>query len=475
MSSKENSVTLSSTDSISVISGLSSLYLLFLTIFLVNNFGYEATYFGNMEVRKTLTSTNLVVNNSFGLPVDKSGSVATPTTGMIEYDTTSESLLAYNGTEWKEVSPPSIHAETVESLVTSVNIPVLGSVFDSSYSGTVRNVSDQTTLVNALTAAVDNDVINFTATITLTATLTIPDKRLKFELGSFALQGPTSINTLVSYASSTKELLFSNGTIQHSSGITSSVSVLVSGNAGAKLFFIGTTLVYGEFAISITNGANPSLVPRLFMDSCTVTYDGAVGGAGNSHRAISVNGLSDGSYVYLTTTIFNSVNADDTHRLRLIQTSGTTNAGDITITNCNINPANRLQAVVFYEASLPQTRGTHKLMMDKNIIGNAGERNQLCLLFAGGSQTQILNSFEAVWFVENIIQRQDDDKGLFYIDTSSAGASYSGSAGSTDVYTVKNTYPTLAAPGSSRRLISKDGFVRGSVAITSAYLQRYRL
>jgi hypothetical protein len=45
MSSEEKSVKLTSTDSISVISGLSSLYLLFLTIFLVNNFGYEATYF----------------------------------------------------------------------------------------------------------------------------------------------------------------------------------------------------------------------------------------------------------------------------------------------------------------------------------------------------------------------------------------------------------------------------------------------
>ena len=475
MSSKEKSVRLTSTDSISVISGLSSLYLLFLTIFLVNNFGYEATYFGNMEVRKTLTSTNLVVNNSFGLPVDKSGSVATPVTGMIEYDTTAETLLAYNGSEWKEVSGASIHAETVESLVTGVNTPLLGFVFDSTYNGTVRNVSDETTLVNALTAAVDNDVINFTATITLTATLTIPDKRLKFELGSFALQGPTSLTPLATYASSTKELLFSNGTIRYSSGTTTSVGNLVSGNAGAKLFFRGTALVYGELAISITNGANPSLVPRLFMDSCIITYDGAVGGAGNSHRAISVNGLSDGSYVYLNTCVFNSVNADDSHRLRLIQTSGTTNAGDITITNCNINPANRLQAVVFYEASLPQTRGTHKLMMDKNTIGNAGERNQLCLLFAGGSQTQILNSFEAIWFVENNIQRQDDDKGLFYIDTSSAGVGYNESAGSTDVYTVKNTYPTLTAPGGSRRLISKDGFVRGSAVITSAYLQRYRL
>lgn len=431
---------------------------------------------GDVSVSGNLSVENYAkVAGMLTLPVDKSGTISAPLTGSIEYDTASENLLAYNGTEWKQLSTPSIHAETVESLVTGANTPIIPSVFDASYNGTVRNVGDEASLISALSIAADNDVINFTATITLTATLTVPDRRLKFNLGSFALQGPTSLNTLVSYVSNTKELYFSNGTIRYSSGTTSSIGVLVVGSAGAKLFFIGTTLVYGEFAVSLTNAGDPSLVPRLFMEMCTITYDGAVGGASNSHRAIFINGMSAGSYVYLNTCVVNSVNADDSHRLRFINTAGVTDAGDITITNCNINPANRLQAVVFYEASLPPSRGTHKLMMDKNTVGNAGERNQLCLIFAGGAQTQVLNSFEAIWFVENNVARLDDDKGLLYIDTSFAGSAYEAHAGSADVYVVKNTYPSLAAPGATRRLISKDGFVRGSVGINAAYLQRYRL
>lgn len=116
-----------------------------------------------------------------------------------------------------------------------------------------------------------------------------------------------------------------------------------------------------------------------------------------------------------------------------MRVSGAIPEGSLVMTGCTIDPAHRMQAI-FYADILPYTptsRGNYKILMDSNTIGDAGEREQLVLLVG----TNPLNGFEYIWMVENTFERMDSNKGIMYVDSSSGG--------STEVYWVDNTIPTM--------------------------------
>lgn len=464
---------------------LTGIVVLVTSIILVNNFGYKATFFGNVEIRKNLTAPvatftdaevdNLVVNTSMQIPVDSTpGSV---TDGALQYSTTTNSLQVFKSSDgWVEVGGKIPIAETNTTFVESVDSPDI-SLLRSTYTGANIAVTSEATFNSAVAGASAGDTISFANDITFTAATSIT-KRLRINLNGFTMFLPvqTTYSLLVNVG--LLDVLIEGGTIRYTPGSApGSSATLISCISGSQVYIHNCILRYGEFCIGT---GSTTLTTTLYVGDSQLIYEGnAILGqsASNSFRTISVSGMSTRqSYVYVNNcnVISEGQGGTETQRLIFCLNQPTT-SGSIVVTGCTINPAHRLQALVFYEATTNNVRTDHRLFIDSNTIGNAGLRNQLALIFQGTRQS--LNSFDSLWFIENTVERVDDDKGLFYIDTefSTGSGGSQAKAGSADVYIFNNTYPALPAPGATRKVISKDGFVRGYVGISSCYLQKYSM
>jgi hypothetical protein len=473
----------------SAVAGITGLVTLAIVMVLINNFGYNATFFGNVGIRATLTApaatiTNLSstsasiddlsVSNSFQVPVDSTTSIAQ---GSLQYSTVTNSLQVYKtGDGWVDVGGGKIPiAETNTTLVGSVDTPVDLALLNASFNGTVRNVGSELAFNTELVSAADNDVINLVGNITFAGAPGSVTKRLKINLNGFTMFVPVQVTSAWLINVAAKDVYITGGTIRYVVGSAPGSSAsLISCIGGSRVYFHDCVLRYGEFCIS--TGSN-SFKTTLYVGDSQLIYEGngILGQSGsNSFRTIGLQGMvTRDSYVYVTNcSIFSEgQGGSETQRVVFCYNQPTT-SGSITVTACDINPAHRLQAVVFYEATTDNVRADHRLFIDSNNIGTAGLRNQLALIFQGTRQS--LNSFDSAFFLENTVGRLDDDKGLFYIDTEfSTGAGGSqAKAGSTDVYIFNNTHPAIPAAGVTRKIISKDGFVRGFSGITSCYLQK---
>ena len=480
----------------SAVTGITGLVTLATVLVLINNFGYNATFFGNASIRGTLTAPvgtitdltsssasidDLSVTNSLQIPVD---STATVTQGALQYSTTTNSLQVYKtGDGWVDVGAGAGDeltipiAETNTTLVGSVDTPVDLVVLNATFNGTVRNVASELEFNNQIAAASDNDVINLTGNITF-ASVTSITKRLKINLNGFTIFLPiqTTHSMLINVAA--KDVYITGGTIRYTVGSApGSSAILISCIGGSQVYFHDCVLRYGEFCIF--TGSN-SLKTTLYVGDSQLIYEGngILGQSGsNSFRTIGLQGMvTRDSYVYVTNcSIFSDGQGGSEVQRVVFCFNQLTPSGSITVTGCSINPAHRLQAVVFYEATTNNVRGDHRLFIDSNNIGTAGLRNQLAIVIQ--TIRQSLNSFDSAFFLENTVERLDDDKGLFFIDTefSTGSGGSQAKAGSTDVYIFNNTHPAFPAAGVTRKVISKDGFVRGYVGITSCYLQKISL
>jgi hypothetical protein len=134
---------------------------------------------------------------------------------------------------------------------------------EGNYNGTVRNVSDEATLTSVLAAATTGDVINLTATITLTTGLTV-NKSVKFVGNGFALQSAgTGSDPLVLITVTANDVVFdSTLTIKQRKSTNSAndtaVSVTATGfvsNAAVEFDEIGYTLK-GSFSIGGSTNYN---------------------------------------------------------------------------------------------------------------------------------------------------------------------------------------------------------------------------
>lgn len=446
--------------------------------------GLTAIYAARSEITLTkLTSTDIITtslststltaSSLLQIPVDSELSSAT--SGALYFNTSTDSLYVRKSGEWDEVGGKIPIAETLPDLISGADEPVNITTLTASFSGTTRTCNSEATLLSALAACVDNDKVQLTSNITITTTpLTIPNTTILLDLNTYTLNIPAVTTFSIVCSQSGKSLLVQNGTINQTGTAGSSSSVF--SNTNGFLYFNNVVINHGEVAISITGSSSNRMI--LYCLGCTFHYI-KLGQTANVYRTISVGGsVTDSSFVYLKNcTVETDANIDGGENLRgLIAFTSCPTNGSLTITNCSVNPAHRMQSLIYMD-SFPTTavRNPYSMMIDHNTIGDAGVREQL-LIMISGSVRKPLTNFDSIWFIENVLDRADSNKGLFYIDTTS------GYGGSTDVYIFKNEYPTLKTvdvisgdPYAStlRKLVSKDGFVRGPTTLTSAYLQKY--
>lgn len=424
-------------------------------------------------ITTNISCSSLISSSLLQVPVDSELSSAS--SGALYFNTTTDSLYVKKSGEWDEVGGKIPIAETMPDLISGADEPVNITSLAASFTGTTRTCNSEATLLSALAACVDNDKVQLTSNITITTTpLTIPNTTILLDLNTYTLNVPAVTTFSIVCSQTGKSLLVQNGTINQTGTAGSSSSVF--SNTNGFLYFNNVVINHGEVAISSTGSSSNRMI--LYCLNCTFHYI-KLGQTANVYRIISIGGsVTDNSFVYIKNcTVETDANIDGGENLRgfIAFTTCPTN-GSLTITNCNINPAHRMQSLVYMD-SFPTTavRNPYSIMFDHNTIGDAGVREQL-LIMISGSTRRPLSNFDSIWFIENTINRADSNKGLFYIDTSS------GYGGSTDVYIFKNTYPTLKSvdviagdtyASTLRKLVSKDGFVRGPTTLTSAYLQKY--
>lgn len=432
----------------------------------------------NSLTSNTIVSSDIsvaTINSSSLLQIPVDVSSATATEGALYFNTSSDSLYVFKSSGWEEAGGKIPIAETMPDLVSGADEPVNITTLTASFAGTTRTCNSEATLLSALAACVDGDKVQFTSNITIATTpLTIPNTSILLDLNTYTLNIPAVTTNSIVCSQSGKSLLVQNGTVNQT-GTAGSSSTIFS-NTNGFLYFNNVVLNHGEFAISITGSSSNRML--LYCLGCTFHYT-KLGQTANTYRTISVGGsVTDNSFVYLKNCIVESdANIDGGENLRglVYYTTCPTN-GSLTITNCTIDPAHRMQSLIYMD-NFPTTavRNPFSIMIDHNTIGDAGVREQLLLMISGSTRKPMSN-FDSIWFIENTLERADSNKGLFYIDTSS------GYGGSTDVYIFKNVYPTLKSvdvisgdPFAStlRKLVSKDGFVRGPTSLSSAYLQKY--
>jgi hypothetical protein len=556
--------------------------LLAVILVLVSNFGSLGTFYGNVDVRGTLkaattefetlnvTGTATVgdtlnaqtvetetlnvtgtatVGEVLQIPVDYSGTVQE---GAVQFSTVTNSLQVYKDPEgWVEVGGGKIPiAETDPDLIGGVDDPLNVTTFQASFNGGTTTVDSEATFNSATAAAAENAKIQLTADITCASTLTIPNKSLWIDLNGFTLSVPVATTGSIVCQQSAKNIYFSNGVIQYvSSGTTGSSSSVISGT-NCFLTIRNVTVLHAEYAVLITGTPGNRLT--FYTSGSTYSMVKARSSNNNTYGPIGLFGMTtDDSYVYVRGCTFDTLAGDtflasatDRYNVRgVVRCANNTHlAGSCTITGCTINPAHKLQAVFYSDIfSNVGVRGTFRLNIDKNVLGDAGVREQMVILIG----FKPLNCFERIYIMENTFERMDSNKGVMYVDATSGG--------SADVYTFNNTVPPMkpvpgitfnstytrdgntvnivtpsphsftvgyditlissvgglsngtyiiqtivspteftildtvsgAASGtttvidnyatSTRKFVSKDGFVRGPSAITSAYLQKYSI
>lgn len=495
----------------------------------------------------TVNSDNVLVSDILQIPIDSTPVSATQ--GAIQFSTATNSLQVYKTSGWEEVGGKIPIAETDANLVQTSDDPLILPTLDSSFTTTVT-VNSEATFNAATAAAAENTRIQLTANISCAATLTIPNKALWIDLNTFTLTVPIAVTASIVCQQASKNIYFSNGTIEYTAAGTTGSSASLISATNCFLYIRNVVLKHAEYAVTVTGNAGTRMT--FYTSGSTYTMVKARSSNNNSYGPIGLFGMvTNDSYVYVSGCTFNTLAGDtflnsatDRYIFRgAVRSSAQHLAGSCTITNCTIDPAHRMQAVFYSDFfSSTGTRGTFRLMVDKNTIGSSGTREQLVLLV--GSY-KVLNCFESIWMIENTFSRIDSNKGVMYVDSGTY-------AGTTDVYIFKNTIPTqkgvgiitfnpanytrvgntanivtatphnftvgyditiTAATGglstgifiiqtivspteftitdsvsgaasgtcaindnyatSPRKFISKDGFVRGPISITSAYLQKY--
>lgn len=383
-------------------------------------------------------SESLTIEEILQVPIDFEGTVQE---GAVQFSTETNSLQVYKDSDgWVEVGGGKIPiAETVPDLVEGVDDPLNVTTFQASFSGGTVTVNSEATFNSATAAAVENTRIQFTSNITFSSTVTIPNKSLWIDLNSFTMTVPMAAGSAIICQQSAKNIYFSNGTIQYASGTAGSSSALISAT-NCFLVIRDTTLLHGEYAVLITGNSGNRLT--FYTSGSTYTMVKARSSNNNTYGPIGLFGMvTDDSYIYLRGCTFDTLDGDtyltvatDRYIMRGVVrcSNGTHLAGSCTITGCTINPGHNVQAV-FYSDIFSNTgvRGSFRLRIDKNTIGDAGTREQLIILFG----FKPLNCFNSIYIVENVFERTNSNKGIMYVDGVSGG--------STDVFIFNNTIPTM--------------------------------
>ncbi len=401
--------------------------------------------------------------------------------GATAYSDTDNTLYTNDGTQWVKVGGGfNTLAETNEGFVEQSAAVVDLDYYETLFVGTTRLVTNATELNNALAASVDGDIIRLNNSFTSAVTLTFPAKSLLIDFQNFTITCDQANVTAFNVNTNGKILVMRRGTFAYLSnnGITDSHVFLAMGT-NAVLWCNQMTFKYGEFAITAGDAGLTTNNIEIVCQQCTFEYQGQSTRATNNYAAILCSGMSSSSsYISVVRSTFSSSNAIGSENARLIRLgTNVIRAGSVLVSECTISTAHRVQAVVYYE--LPflanKPRGTHRCIVVRNNLTNAGARNQLVLVIGANLQYEVLNMFDGIYMLENTVARLDDDKGICYIDTVTAtpgNAFMQANAGSTNVHVYENTLPALPAAGPTRVVISKDGTVRGSSVITSVYLQK---
>ena len=272
------------------------------------------------------------------------------------------------------------------------------------FDGTVRSVSDESTLTTAMGSAVDGDVISLTADITLTSTLVI-SKRLKFT-GGFALQsagGPTDPVNLISVTAD-GVYFDSSLSIKHRTTTTTSVELAVNVNAidfvsEASVEFVETGYqLKGSFSISGSTN---------YIGSSTT----------NGHRHFYIFKIDAPSQIDGVTFDFNY--AAGSYVGNFILHTGDSGANKfnstLRVANCvQSDPAKALRQ--FYLLETINSDIKPSLIFENNEF----DENYGSIGIVGGSGVSVLNLFNLIALFGNVHGNTSFDngrsKGLFFID-----------------------------------------------------------
>jgi len=391
--------------------------------------------------------------------------------------------------QWQKFVSSSI-VETADGLVTGTDTPVprtqdirgnqVTAPLNGIFTGSVRLVTNAN-FITELTLAADLDVLRFTENVTIPSAPLTSNKKILYDLQGFTLFLFT-INAGSFTLQDAGIHYFYNGTIQYTpgSGVVGSSSSLfstTSGGIGNAVYFENCTLKYGE---AVIRGGHPTNRVTVYFRNCQLLYDATnvtpLPAGGNNYRAVVFDGgMSSTSYIYVDscTIGIDGPVTGPADNLRAVQLGpGAVSGGQVTVTNCVINTPQRVQTLTYYEGGTSSVRTNHRLTLSKNVFTSDGPRNQLFVVIGFSTLRQPLNTFDRVVIVENVFQRHDDDKGIVFIDMSGNTSTTPLTAGSTDVFMIKNETPVLAPPGATRRLLSQDGLIRGNVAIQAVYFQK---
>jgi hypothetical protein len=433
------------------------------------------------------TAASVFANQRLQTPVDTDTGLETD--GALRFDSAGNALQVFHSAAWQSVGPEGVDAVAVAPFtanVPSVNQSILTPA--TNYVG-ATDVFDYAGLLTAITNASPFDRLVLQADITIgasEATIVI-NKSLCFEVAAGTGIKYEAPNKIIFQITSGAEVLFafSNRAIAYSGSNNSSSdsSILFDVTRGCSLILAGGTYEYREVLVSsshATGGGAPD-PNRVIIDNATLAYKRAGQSSTNNFRPIWVRGglshpQSCVSVVNSTWTI--ASNTGGSERIYGIVSctaeSGqraVCTAGLIAVAGCTMNMKCRLQSVVYMEGGVfvnGQERGDLVVVINGNTI-DAGVgtvvstvREQLFLTVSGSTFTandNFFNTFDRVMVVNNTMDRVDGNKGLVYLGDSIF-------AGSADVILYGNIHPPYAAAssGTARRVLSRDGLIRGPIA-----------
>jgi len=174
----------------------------------------------------------------------------------------------------------------VNNFLTDVEYP-----FKKIYGGVVRLANDEATLIAAIAAAVDYDVIRITADITLTSTLII-NKALRIT-GGFILQSAGGAGDPVTLINITSNNVYIDNTITIKHRKTTNTSVESAVNLASVTGFISEAFIEFMEAGYVLRGS--------WNISGVVNYTGALG---NNHRCFIPYNVADNSIIHNVTFDF---------------------------------------------------------------------------------------------------------------------------------------------------------------------------
>lgn len=153
------------------------------------------------------------------------------------------------------------------------------------YAGTVRQANDEATLIAAIAAAVDEDIIELTNNITLTATLVINKQVFVRGVGGATLQTAGAGTDPVTMISVTANGVGFDSTVTLKHRKTTNTSVECAVSVSATDFYSAAHVEFMEFGYVLRGS---------FTITGSMTYTGALG---NSHRFIAIYKISDQSQI----------------------------------------------------------------------------------------------------------------------------------------------------------------------------------